>query len=456
MSTKHHLMIILISMIACIAGLLMGFDSGVISGALPYIQKTFGIEKTQVFLSGFVVSSVPVGAFFGAIVSSPIVHKWGRKRTILLSSVLFFLGSLIASIAPHIYIVILGRLVMGLSIGLATMAVPMYLSEISPTHIRGAIITAFQLAITCGLLLAFVINYIFADHENWRFMFLFGSFLGALLGVGMIFMPFSPQWLMQVGKEKLAKETMLKIRDEKEAEIEISRIRETVQRETKPFYMLFVSPFWVLTLFSSSLFMFQQLSGINAVFYYSATVFKSAGFATTKGAILASIIIGTINVISTIISLLLIDVIGRRKLFIIGFIGIILSLTILGLYYLGIVGKQEIFVPVIAISGFVFFFAISLGNGPYVMMSEIYPLEIRHAGVAISTMSNWGFNILISETFLGLVYYLSDGYTFLLYAAISCVGLIYTYINCPETKGVPLQEIEAHLFSGVPLRKLGR
>lgn len=456
MIKKYNYTVIMTSVIACFAGLLMGFDSGVISGALPYIQQTFHLEKSQVFLMGFIVSAVPIGALAGVIISGPIVHYWGRKHSIILSGMLFIAGSVIAASAPDVDIVIIGRLFMGLSIGLATMAVPLYLSEIAPAAKRGAVITTFQLAIAFGLLLAYSINYGFATHENWRLMFLFGGALGILLVIGMCFMPYSPQWLMQQGKEQSARKALLKIRNTHEVEDELSKIKITATNECKPFYHLFYKPYLKLTLFSSGLFMFQQLSGINTVVYYTATVFKFAGFRTTKDAIFASILIGMIAVISTSLSLILTDIIGRRKLFFIGFIGLILSLLLMSLYYLGVIGKMEIYVPIIAISAFIFFFSISIGSGPYIMMSEIFPLEIRHAGVSMASISNWGFNIIVSETFLGLVYYLSAGYTFLLYAILSMVGLLFVYLYCPETKGISLQEIEGHLHENYPLRKLGR
>lgn len=456
MQHKYYLTIILITAIACIAGLLMGFDVGVISGALPYIQQTFNIPQSKVFLSGLIVSAVPIGAFLGATISSPILRNFGRKKSILLLAALFILGAVIVSTAPHVEVVIGGRILIGFSLGLSTMAVPMYLSEISPANLRGTIISAFQLAVTFGLLLAFIINYIFAEHENWRLMVLCGAFLASILGIGMLFMPNSPQWLMQKGREKQAIQTLLKIRAPIYVKSEFKKIKATASKQSQPFLMLFKKPFLSLTIFATGLFMFQQTSGINAIFYYSATIFKSAGFATIQGAILASIIVASINVIATIISLIFIDIVGRRVLFFIGFTGITASLLLLSFFYLNIFDKSHIYIPVFALSSLAFFFSISLGNGPYIMMSEIFPLEIRNEGVIIASMANWGFNIIVSATFLGLLYYLGDGYTFLLYAIITLFGLIYTYFNCPETKGVPLQDIENRLFAGYPLRKLGK
>lgn len=449
-------MVFIIAIVASITGLLMGFDTGVISGALGFISKTFHLSKQQYVLKEFIVSSVPIGALIGALVSSFCVQRVGRKYGIAITAVLFVIGSLLTAIAIYPSMVIIGRLIMGFAVGLSSMVAPMYLSEISPPKTRGSIVFLFQLSVTLGLLLAFIINYIFAIDENWRLMFIVGLVLGVLLAIGIIFLPESPRWLLQVGKEEEAMKALIQLREPNIAKDEFNKIKQMLTSHKKVFNKLFKHPFYLLMLFSCSLFMFQQLTGVNTIFYYSATIFKLAGYQHGSSSILASVVIGIINVISTLIAIFLVDYLGRRKLLNIGFIGMIITLSLLGLYYLKIFPPTATYIPLMSVSLFVFFFAISLGGIPYVMMSEIFPLEIRHMGMAAAAASNWGFNIIVSSTFLSLIHLFSIGYTFLLYASLTIIGFIFSYIFTPETKGISLEDIENHLYEGKPLRYIGK
>lgn len=456
MQTKdNHFYILTISLVAAIAGLLMGFDTGVISGALQFIAKDFHFTQADTAIKEAIVSAVPVGALVGAIVSGQSTHRLGRRNTILTTAILFTVGTAITALGFDIAMVVIGRLLMGFAVGLSAMAVPMYLSEISPLKIRGAMVFMFQLAITIGLMLAFVINYLFAASENWHYMFAVGIILSLMLGFGVLFLPKSPRWLLLMKRDLQAEKALQKLRAKKDISHEVDAIRNTLKHKDSSLLALLEPRFLPLVILTIGLFAFQQLSGINTIFYYSATIFSNAGFSGNSGAILASVASGAVNVLATVIAVWMIDIIGRRKILFIGFVGMIICLTLLGLSYLGVLGHNQQLVALIAVLVYIFFFAISLGGIPYVMMAEIFPLRIRNAGMAVASCSNWGFNILVSATFLSLAHALTIGVTILLYAACTVVGFIFCYFLVPETKDRSLERIEANLYEGKSLRHLG-
>lgn len=445
-----------ISIVAAIAGLLFGFDTGVISGALQFMSKTFHLTPSDYGIKEFIVSSVPIGALFGAIFSSPLSHRLGRRNSILSTAVIFIIGTACTAAAPTITFVIIGRLLMGFAVGLSAMTVPMYLAEISPIEIRGAMVFLFQLAITIGLMLAFIMNYLFAATENWRMMFVAGIVLACLLGFGVLFLPRSPRWLLLKNKEADAKTTLRKLRAKENIDHELDEIKEAIQHKSAGFRILFTKPFFMLVVVSFGLFALQQLTGINTVLYYAATVFKKAGFNGDSGAILASVATGATNVIATVIAVWIIDLVGRRKLLFFGFTGMAICLGVLGFAYLDAAGSTDLhIVALIAVLGFIVCFAIGMGGIPYLLMSEIFPLKVRSSGMAVASCANWGFNILVSSTFLSLVHCLSIGTTFLLYAGFCVLGLFFSYFLVPETKDQSLEHIEANLYAGKKIKELG-
>ncbi len=385
---ENHFYIFTIALVAAIAGLLMGFDTGVISGALPFIAQDFHLSQSDTLIAEAIVSAVPVGALFGAIASGRSAHKVGRRNTILITAILFTLGTAITSLGFTISMIITGRLIMGFAVGLSAMAVPMYLSEISPLQIRGAMVFMFQLAITVGLMLAFIINYLFAASENWHYMFAVGIILALLLGFGVLFLPKSPRWLLLMKRELQATKALQKLRARHDVSHEVDAIKNSLTHHNSSFLQLFKPRFLPLVILTIGLFAFQQLSGINTIFYYSATMFSNAGFSGDSGAILASVASGATNVVATVIAVWLIDIIGRRKILFIGFVGMIICLTVLGLTYLNVLGQHAKFIALIAVLAYIFFFAISLGGIPYVMMAEVFPLRIRNAGMAVASCSN--------------------------------------------------------------------
>lgn len=473
---SNYTYILILSTIAAIAGLLFGFDTGVINGALPYIALTFHIVEPKVghvlnipaysvfnimhvsgtVLKELIVSAVPFGALIGAILSSTASHILGRRGTIIASAILFILGTLFAAVAASTNMLILGRLLMGIAVGLSAMVVPMYLSEVAPPAIRGSVVFLYQMAITVGILSAFIINFIFHAHENWRAMFAVGIIPSVLLGVGMLCLPESPRWLMLKGKSKRVMATLRKLRGHPEVEAEIKEIEETVTHARGGLRSLFSKKLRPLVIITFGLFVFQQLTGINTIFYYAPTLFNAAGFHGSTAEILAAISTGTVNVFATLFGIWFVDRLGRKKLLYVGLIGIVICHIVMGSAYHHLFGANIKWISLTAALLFIAFFAISISGIAYIMMSELYPLNVRSVGMATASCANWGFNWLVSVTFLSVVNALGFGDTYWLYAGFSFIALIFVIFLVPETKNVTLEHIEKNLYAGVRSRDLGR
>ena len=454
--------IYLIGAVAAMAGLLFGFDTGVISGAQEFLFQTFNVGNgaNENSLKGFVVSAVPLGALLGAMISGIFAKRLGRKASIMMTAVIFLIGTCAAAFAPSLMSVVVGRLLMGLAIGISAMVVPMYLSEVSPARVRGTIIFMFQLAITLGLMSAFVINFAFAEwvqdaSTNWRWMFGMGVIPSVLLFIGMARMPRSPRWLMLTGKEEEARSVLRHLLGKEDVSDAMDEMEESLDHDgASQWSSLFRKPLLPLILMTFGLFVFQQLSGINAVMYYGPEVFANAGFGQ-KAKLLAQAFIGLTNVLATIFGVWVVDKLGRRPLLFIGFIGMIACLASMAFC----LGSNGAFATLSLVSTllYVVCFAISLGGVPYIMMSEVFPLKARAAGMAIASCANWGFNMLVAFSF-GILVDILGGMSnvFMLYCGCTVVGLVFAWKFVPETKGRYLEEIDHNLYEGgKSLRNLG-
>lgn len=450
---KNKKIVYFIASIAAIAGILFGFDTGVINGALVPLAKD--LQITSIFTKEFIVACVPLGALFGAIISPIFANYLGRKYSILLSATIFLPATLCVSLAQNVGFVELGRLGMGIAIGLSATIVPMYLSEVSPTNIRGSLVFLFQLAVTIGLVLAFVINHAF--DENWRAMFLVGVIPSGLLAIGILLLPQSPRWLYFKNKKQRALSVIRKLNHDKDVNHVFMSLGETVEQKVIPIGKIIINPkLRKLLYLAVGLFIAQQFTGINTIFYYSETIFCKAELAIFESnvALSATIICGIVNVIATIFALRFIETFGRRTLLIYGMIGQICCLFLCGIT-LEASGAANDIIALTAVLGFIFFFAISLGGLPYVIMAELFPLGARDKSMAITSCANWSFNFIVSVSFLTLINLLGLGYTFWLYALLTIISLIIFIYVMPETKNMPLEKIENNVFRGKPLRNIG-
>jgi sugar porter (SP) family MFS transporter len=439
--------------LAALNGLLFGFDTGVISGAFLYIQDAFAMSS---FVESVVVSGALAGAAVGAAIGGRLADRWGRRRLILVGGGVFFVGSLLMAVAPTVEVLILGRLIDGVAIGFASIVGPLYISEISPPEIRGSLVSLNQLAITSGILVSYFVNYAFADGAllelaqsvvpaaNWRWMLGAGMVPALVLIGAMLFMPESPRWLVERGREDDARAVLARTREE-EVESELAEIEETAEKQDGSLRDLLQPWLRPVLVVGVGLAVFQQVTGINTVIYYAPTVLESTGFGDTAS-VLATVGVGVVNVGMTVVAVLLMDRLGRRPLLLTGLVGMMLALLGLGAAFFlpglsGVVG----WIALACLMLYVAFFAIGLGPVFWLMISEIYPLQVRGTAMGVVTVVNWVANLLVALTFLGLIDFAGQSGTFWLYAGLSLAALLFTYFLVPETKGRSLEEIERDL-----------
>ncbi|MGE4373914.1 MAG: sugar porter family MFS transporter [Xanthobacter sp.] len=448
-------MIYIVAAVAGIAGFLFGFDEGIIAGALHLLRAQFQISPVS---EGLMTSAVPLGALFGAIMAGPAVEHYGRRSMLLFAALLFAAGALLSSATLAIWMLSLARLILGFAVGIAALVAPLYISESAPPKKRGMLVSIYQLAITLGILGAYLASYGFSD--SWRTMFLLGVVPGAALFASMWLMPETPRWLAAQGRTGQAQAVLSRLRgispQSPALQGEMTEIARTAASDGKggswaDLLGPVARPALVVGI---GLFFLQQLSGINAVIYYAPEIFREAGFDSGSSRLLASVGIGLVNVLMTLVGMALIDRIGRRALLLIGFIGTAFSL---GMIAIGAATEAQS-LDIVALAGLVIYigaFAASLGPLPWVMMSEIFPQNVRGIGMSAATVANWGFNFLVVFSFPLLIAYIGLGGIFTIYAMACLVGIIFTLRAVPETSGIPLEEIEDHLKSGRPFCELG-
>jgi sugar porter (SP) family MFS transporter len=432
--------------ITATGGLLFGYDTGVISGALLFIRQDFA--PLSPFVQGIIVSTLLVGAVVGALSGGPLSDRVGRRPTALLAAVIFGAGALAVAFAPSVAFIIFGRFLLGLGVGLASMIVPLYIAEIAPADRRGALVSLNQLMITIGILLSYIVGVIFTPIEGWRYMFGVALIPALILGIGMFMLPESPRWLFEHGQIAKARTVLSRSRSPEEVDREfqeMEEIKELEEEQARVSYKELLAPYVRPALIIGiGLAIFQQITGINTVIYYAPTILQGAGF-SEGGAIAATALgVGVVNVGFTILAVRIIDRAGRRPLLIIGLIGMIISLALLGLVFAtGGAGGAAGLLATVCLALYIASFAISLGPVFWLMISEIYPLRIRGTAMSVASIANWGSNWLVALTFPVLLATLGGAGSFWLFAVLGVVAWIFVYFRVPETKGRSLEEIEA-------------
>ena len=436
-------MLILLAVLAAMFGFLFGTDVGVISGALPFLTKEFAFTAQS---EGFMTGAVPFGAIFGAILALLTVDRYGRRPVLIFSSILFALGSIAAALAFSVWSLTAARLVIGAAIGVSSLVAPMYLAEIAPARIRGAVVSAFQLMITIGILAAFVVDWAFSYTGSWRYMLGFSLIPACICLAGILRAPESPRWLVLAGRENDARKVLRTV----QATIAEERIDKIVREieESHPedpseeSWSKFRDPrLRGLLVFSVAAFFLQQFSGVNVILNYAPQILEKAGLSGIANELIATAGIGAVNMLVTILSMAVVDKVGRRPLFILGFAGAFVSLAAIALLFV-LDNPQLASLTLVALFAFIFFFAISLGPLPWLYMSELFPLALRGKGMAVASLSNWVCNFLVVFLFPALAANLGEAATFGLFAACCAFGLWYAWAFAPETRGVALEEID--------------
>lgn len=456
------------AIVAAMGGLLFGFDTGVISGAIPFLQQDFGLTDGTI---EFITTAGLIGAIVGALIGGSVTDGLGRRKVLILSGIIFGVGALWSGFASNATSLILARLFLGVAIGTASFAVPLYIAEISPTKVRGTLVSLFQLMITIGILVSYFSDFLFANESDvscWRPMFYVGVIPALILLVGMIFMPESPRWLFANGRGEEAMAVLVKTEGDGAQDVADSINNEIAKdrQNTSTWGDLFRKEWKYPLIIAVGIMFIQQFVGINTVMYYSPKIFQMAGFDGSVAAIGASIGVGAINVIATLLSVYFVDRIGRRKLFFIGMTGMVISLTLLAGSFIADFGDAGKFVTVGCTLLYVTFYAVSVGPLGWLIISEVFPQKLRGKGSSIGSLSVWVFNSIVTFTFFKIAKLLSvpgtevvvGGETlanpagsFLFYALIAALGMIWGWFFMPETKGKSLEAIEEHWRkSGTP------
>jgi MFS transporter, SP family, sugar:H+ symporter len=417
-----------------LGGLLFGYDTGVISGAILFIKEDFDLSA---FMQGAVVASLLLGAMVGAAFAGPLSDRLGRRKLIIAAGVIFTVGSILAAVSPTVGVLLVARFVLGLAVGCAALVVPLYLSEIAPTEIRGAISSLNQLMIVGGILVAYLVNAVLASSEAWRVMVGLAVVPSLVLLVGMIWMPETPRFLVHDGEEDEAREELEDIR-KVEAEEQGGGLRELGAAWVRPALLVAIG-----------LAVFQQLVGINTIIYYAPTTLTNVGY-SDQSAIYANIAIGVLNVAMTVLAIRLVDRVGRKPLLLAGLAGMVTSLAVLG-GSLSIMsepnspGDPAAIVTLICLGTFIASFAATWGPVVWVMLPEILPLSVRGAALGVAITLHWFANFLVSQTFPLALDAWGPGTVFLGYAVIGLVATAFVLKFVTETKGRSLEEIEGDL-----------
>src|SRR5215212_7557798 len=433
-----------VASVAALGGLLFGYDTGVISGALLFIGKDFQLTA---FLEGFIVSSLLLGAVVGAGISGVLSDRLGRRTIILVAATIFAIGAVGAGLAPNVGTLIFFRFWLGLGVGSASALVPSYISGSAPTDVRGSLSSLFQLAITIGILVAYLVNAAFASAGTWRWPLGLAVFPALVLLIGMYFLPETPRWLVSKGREEEARRVLSRTRTEEEVESELKDIRRTEEEQAEQAgYRELLAP-WVrpMLVVGIGLAVFQQFVGINTVIYYAPTIIKSTGLADVAS-VLATVGIGVVNVLMTIVAIIVIDRVGRKPLLLVGLAGMVISLGIIGAAFLfsGLSGIVS-WVTLAGLMLYIASFAVSFGPVLWVMLPEIFPLNARGTGTGVSALSNWGANFVVAQSFLPLVALIGKTTVFWILAGICIVAALFIHFLVPETKGRSLEQIESDL-----------
>ncbi|SNZ17067.1 MFS transporter, sugar porter (SP) family [Terribacillus aidingensis] len=426
-----------------LGGLLYGYDTGVISGALLYIDEDLGLNS---FTEGLIVSSLLVGAIISAAITGRVTDKIGRKKTIITAGILFFIGALGAAVAVNVTTMVIARVILGLAVGASTTIVPLYLSELAPKEKRGSLASLNQLLITIGILSSYLVNYAFSDAGAWRWMLGLAVVPAVILIIGMFFMPESPRWLLTAGKEDKARNILKKVRGENASiEDEISEIQKAEKEDEGGIKELFSS--WVRPALIAGLGLafLQQFIGINTIIYYAPSTFTSAGFGNSA-AILGTVGIGTVNVLMTLIAIKIVDKVNRKTLLMAGNIGMVVSLIALSTINLlapdSIVATWAI---IICLGLFIVAFSTTWGPVVWIMLPELFPTKVRGIGTGAATFALHGANLIVSLLFPILLEAIGISYLFYIFAVIGIFAFLFVKFFTTETRGKSLEQIEEDL-----------
>ena len=442
--------IALLAGVGALGGLLFGYDTAVISGAVGFLQQHFHLNAG---LTGWAASSVLVGCMAGALAGGPLSDRFGRKPMLLVNALLFAISGILTAFSQTLDHYVFARLLGGIAIGAVSVISPLYIAEVAPKRVRGQLVSLYQFAIVSGILIVFFVNLLIQRQGGaawnvdygWRWMF--GSLtLPALLLVGMtLLIPESPRWLMSKGRRAEASMILTRVGGAAEAESGLIEMEQSMAQESGTLAELFAPCYRRPILIGVALAVFCQFSGINAIMYYAPEIFKSSG-AGLQSSFLQTILIGVVNLAFTVVAIKLIDKLGRRPLLLGGTAIQVAALTAVGFAFAHGLGGLYLLLPILL---FIAAFASGMGPVPWVVISEIFPTRIRGLAMALATLVLWASDFAVAQTFPLLQAGIGPAATFWIYAGFSLLSLIFVGTKVIETKGRSLEEIES---SWRPLR----
>ena len=441
----------LVCVVAALGGLLFGYDTAVISGAIGFLQKRFELDPKW---TGWAASSALLGCVIGVAFAGVMSDRLGRKKTLIVAAILFLVSGIGTAIPRNLAEFVIFRIIGGVGVGAASITSPMYIAEITPARIRGRMVSVNQFAIVSGMLLVYFANYFisqFGDETwnvnfGWRWMMGSEAIPSLLLLAMMFIVPESPRWLTKQKREKEAFRILAKVDGQRHAQTEMAAIKETIAHESESVTQLFQPGMRIVLVIGVALAVLQQVTGINVFLYYGPEIFKKLG-TDTDAALLQTVVVGAVNLVFTIIAIWTVDKLGRKPLMLIGAAGMGITLFVMGLsaFY----QKTELWFLVF-ILGYMASFAFSVGPVTWVILSEIFPTKIRGRAMAVAAIFLWVANYFVSQTFpmmnenAWLMEKFNRAFPFWVYGGMCVVLVIFVLLFVPETKGKTLEEIEKH------------
>lgn len=428
-----------------LGGLLFGYDIASVSGAILFIAKQLHLGPWQ---QGWVVSSVLIGAIIGALATSKFLDTYGRRKLLIWASVIFFVGAITSGFAPDFWVLLFTRVILGIGVGITSALIPAYLHELAPKRMHGAVATMFQLMVMIGILLAYILNYTFSHmYTGWRWMLGFAALPAAILFFGAIFLPESPRFLVKIGKLDDARQVLLNTNkgDQGAVDTALKEIKETASVKSAGWKELFGKAVRPALITGLGVAIFQQVIGSNSVIFYAPTIFTDVGWGV-YAALLAHIGIGVVNVAVTVVAMLLMDKVDRKKMLEFGATGMGLSLLVMYIILKFDNGSQAAaIVSAIALTVYIAFYATTWAPVTWVLIGEVFPLNIRGLGTSLCSATNWLADMVVSLTFPMMLSSWGLDNAFLFYAAICGIAIWVTHTKFLETRGKSLEEIELDL-----------
>ncbi len=431
----------LLALVAALGGLLFGYDTAVVSGAIGFLQKHFGLDELW---KGWAASCALVGCMIGACIAGTLSDRLGRKKSLLLAAVLFAVSAVGAAVPRTLTQFVAARILTGVGVGMASMLSPLYIAEVSPARIRGRLVSVNQFAIVSGIMIVYFVNALVAslgddawnEQVGWRWMFASGAFPAIAFLILLCLVPESPRWLVKQGQVDRARTILARLGGQQHAAVEIAEIQDAIAHEGGSISQLFLPGMRVALLIGVGLAVLQQVTGINTVLYYGPEIFKKAGLGT-MAALGQNVLIGVVNMALTVVAIWVVDRVGRKPLLLLGSAGMGLSLVLLTVSIEILHGPWVL----IAALAYVASFAVALGPVVWVVIAEIFPTRIRGRAMSVATVLLWISCFLVSQFFPYILDKLG-GYTFLIYAVMCVVSFLFVAWAVPETKGKTLEEIE--------------